>query len=100
WGAVTAEKPAWGAATLALWLLGGVPYAATLEGGVPLQIGIVQPQTGAFDGRRASTADARASRLRDLVQRASADIVVTPEGAWPFDPGPPGSARRTAFDAA
>jgi len=51
-----------------------------------LRVAVVQPDTGAFDGRRESTADARTERLLRLVQEADSwapALIVTPESAWP-----------------
>ncbi len=51
-----------------------------------LRVAVVQPDTGAFDGRRESTADARTERLLRLVEEADSwapALIVTPESAWP-----------------
>jgi apolipoprotein N-acyltransferase len=85
------------------WLAAGAAWLVTGDD-VPADapvIAVVQPQIGAFDGRRASTADARAARLLAAIDEVGpVDVVVTPEGAWPFDPGDPGGAARRRFAAA
>lgn len=98
WGALAPRRPALAAALLGAWALGSLLPPGPAEGST--RIGVIQPQIGAFDGRRASTADLRASRLLhaiDSAGAAGADWIATPEGAWPFDPGQPESARRSAL---
>jgi apolipoprotein N-acyltransferase len=99
WAGLQATRPLWGVAFLAAWFGIGLLPAPWASDGEPLTVGVVQPNTGGFDGRRASTADARADRLLRLVRAASAraELVVTPEGAWPHDAGPDGSGRRRAL---
>lgn len=95
------QRPSAGIAALGLWLLSGALVAAGAAAETPrVRVGLVQPNTGSFDARRASTAAARASRLRqavDALAHQGVDLVVTPEGAWPFAPGEPGSSRRAAL---
>jgi apolipoprotein N-acyltransferase len=81
------------------WLLIGVAWVLAPEAPAStVRIGVVQPGTGAFDARRASTAPRRADRLVALIEGLGpADLIVTPEGAWPMDPGEPGSAARVRF---
>ncbi len=62
-----------------------------------VRVGLVQPEVGAFDGRRASfdpTRRARVLTLATTAAEAGATLVLTPESAWPDPPGPPDSARR------
>jgi apolipoprotein N-acyltransferase len=62
-----------------VWLDLPEPRAAT-------RVGIVQPDLGAFDARRASTADVRRARLLAHLRAAAeegADWLAAPEGAWP-----------------
>lgn len=83
---------------LAWCLLAARPSLAPDTG--RLTIGLVQPGVDAFDGRRPSQDAARRERVRALVDAAvasGAELVLTPEAAWPDDPGPPGSARRAAL---
>lgn len=89
------------AGTLALAAVGGAVLSLpTPQGPV---VGLVQPDIGAFDGSRASTADDRAARALAGVDAAVAEgatLVVLPETAWPFDPGDQPGSRREAFLAA
>jgi hypothetical protein len=56
--------------------------------GEPLRVGVVQPDTGAFDGRRGSTAEDRAARLAGHARAMpEARFVLTPEAAWPHRVG-------------
>ncbi|MFK7929217.1 MAG: apolipoprotein N-acyltransferase [Myxococcota bacterium] len=84
WAGLMASRPTWGLLGLVAWTgLGVVPRA---DDGPPLRVGLIQPNTGAMDGRRASTAPWREQRLMSLVEashQAGAQVVVTPEGAWP-----------------
>lgn len=71
---------------LALVLLGLLALQPSPTTTPRLRVAVVQPDTGAFDGRRESTADARTERLVRLVQEADAwapTLIVTPESAWP-----------------
>jgi apolipoprotein N-acyltransferase len=69
--------------------------------GAARQVGVVEPGTGAFEGRMASTAEARATRLLSgLSALPPVDFAVAPEGAWPFDPGGPDGGRRAALASA
>lgn len=80
WGTLS-PRPA--VVALGMWAL----ISPCLPTGGPASIvGVVQPGFGAYDGRRASTASARARKLVDAIPR-DADWVATPEGVWPFDPG-------------
>lgn len=66
------------------------------DDGEPLAVAIVQPNVGPLDGRRASTTDRRAAALIGALHRAGdagADLVATPEGAWPEPIGHDGAAR-------
>jgi apolipoprotein N-acyltransferase len=93
WGALAARRPALAAALLGGWALGSLLPTGPAEGST--RIGVIQPQIGAFDARRASTADVRAARLLDAIDAAGAagaDWIATPEGAWPHVlPGQTGS---------
>lgn len=84
-------------AAAAVWAVAGAVQLGLPERGGRVEIGLVQPDVGPLDARRASTDDARAARLLRLVAAAGGRVVLTPEGAWPHDPGPEGSARRRAF---
>lgn len=86
-GAASPSAP--GLLALGLWTLVAGQWIDQPEPHHTVRVGIVQPDVGAFDGRRTSTADARAERLVDLIQQAEqagATFVVTPESAWPHDP--------------
>lgn len=76
----------WRAALAGLALAVAAGRAAPPAADGALQVAIVQPNTGPMDGRRSSTAPARAAALAATVRAAHADVVVTPEGAWPLDP--------------
>ncbi|TVQ88817.1 MAG: hypothetical protein EA397_16610 [Deltaproteobacteria bacterium] len=81
----------------ALWIGGGLLAPRFLPAGDPVQVALIQPNTGPLDGRRASTAEDRADRLLAAIQAAGkkgATLVFTPEGAWPHDAGAAGSHRR------
>jgi apolipoprotein N-acyltransferase len=76
----------------------GLIWIAAPGGSTTSRVGVVQPGTGAFDARRASTADARSTKLLHLVDTLDdPDWVATPEGAWPHDPGGRAGARRQAL---
>ena len=87
-------------AVLAIVLLGGVASRPIDVQTAPHEhVAIVQPDFGAFDQRRGSTADARAARLVHLLA-AARGAAITPEGTWPFDPGDgPGHRRDVLRDA-
>jgi hypothetical protein len=82
-GRATYLRGAWAAGFLAcVVLLGQWP----VEDGEPIRVGVVQPDTGAFDGRRASTADARRDKLLGhlaALDAAGVAFSTTPESAWP-----------------
>lgn len=88
WSALAGARPLPGLLALALWAGVGLlpPF---LPAGSPLDVGLVQPNTGPYDARRASTAPARADKLLGLIdaaREAGAALVVTPETAWPYVP--------------
>lgn len=95
WAALQTTRPLWGLGALVAWFgIGALPMPWATDGDVAT-IAMIQPGTGAFEGRMASTVDARAAKVRTLVVDGSeADLTVTPEGAWPHDAGPAGSGRR------
>lgn len=83
--ALVGRRPALGFPLLVAWaLIGLIPWFSPRD--PALSIGIVQPNTGAFDARRSSTAQTREAHLIALVQEAhdaGVDTIVTPETAWP-----------------
>lgn len=100
WAGLQATRPAVGVCVLAGWLGLGLLPAPWVTDGTPLPVGLIQPNDGAFDARRGSSAEARADRIVRLVDAAAtagATLVVTPEASWPQDPGPAGSGRRQAL---
>ncbi len=110
WGAVLVGRAG---LTALLWMWRGSPWIAVYVAlgagwalaaprvGSPLRIGLVEAGIGALDGRRASTAPDREARLLAAVRALPpVDLVLTPEGAWPSDPGDAGGSRRRALRAA
>lgn len=84
WVGLVRTRPTWGLAVLVAWFAVGTSWWP--QPGEPLRVGLVQPNTGGFDGRRASTAIHREERLLRLIsaaQAGGAHVVLTPEGAWP-----------------
>lgn len=74
--------------TLSLSVAGAAIARGRATDGEPLPIGVVQPDTGAFDGRRGSTAEDRAARLAGhALAMPEARFVLTPEAAWPHRVG-------------
>lgn len=99
WAGLQVERPVLGALVLGVWV--GVGQLAVPDGGEPVQVGVVQPNTGAFEARRPSTREARREAVVDAVTEAveqGAELVVTPEGAWPdaLDPRRPSTERALA----
>ena len=93
------ERPRRAVVGLTLWIGIGVGWQRPPGGGRVVRVGVVQPNTGAFEGRQASSApelEARVLRLVRLV--AQSEVVVTPEGAWPTDPGDSDGHRRSVFE--
>ncbi|MCB9666469.1 MAG: apolipoprotein N-acyltransferase [Alphaproteobacteria bacterium] len=83
-------------ALLGVWAVQGLVWPEDPSGS-PVEVGLVQPDLDPLDARRASTAQARADRLRGLVREAGGSLVLTPESSWPFRPGAEGSHHRTAL---
>lgn len=102
WLALWAAPPRARFAGAAVWAIGAAGWTAWApRRGVPLPIAVVESGVGAFEGRRPSTAPERAERLLAALRRAPRSaLTVTAEGAWPVDPGDPGSERRARFTAA
>ena len=89
------DRPRIAVLALLVWLVAGAaqPWA---DDGAPIAVGLVQPNTGPLDGRRASTAERREDALIDAILAAGdrgAALVATPEGAWPDAIGPDGASR-------
>lgn len=110
WGAVLVGRTG---LTAMLWAWRGspwiLPYVAVGVGwavgaprlGEPVRLGVVEAGIGALDGRRASTAPDREARLLAAIRALPpVDVALTPEGAWPGDPGEPGGERRRQLEAA
>lgn len=97
------RRPLYGLLLTGVWITGALVALPDESEGIPLQIGLVQPNVGPLDGRRASTADLRAdallTALHHLGERDVA-LALTPEGAWPHDPGAAHSHRRDKLLAA
>ena len=114
-GAALADGFVWGLASLfvyaprlavpclGLWILGGQISLSWVDPGPSMTVAFVQPNTGAFDGRRSSSASDRATKLLSLSRGAAvagAQLVVTPESAWPHDAGEKDDHRRDRLTAA
>lgn len=97
--AAGALPPRAAAATLTAWITVGLALQAAPRGPATTPVALALPDVDPLDAARASTADARAARLRALVRQPAA-LVVTPETAWPLDPGRAGGAVAAAFHAA
>ncbi len=98
WGAVASTRPGWGLVLLGLW--GATVYlpgpAAT---GPTVRVGLVQPDVAVLDARIPSNAPALAERMERLLRSLAGgvDLIVAPEGAWPYDPGESEGVRRRRF---
>lgn len=97
-GALPTAPPRVAAGLAAGWLLVGAWWvSADLPADLP--VGVIQPNVGPLEGRTASTAEARAERLRALARLDEAALVVAPEGAWPL-PAAAGGTRGAALASA
>ncbi|MCB9672496.1 MAG: hypothetical protein H6736_08030 [Alphaproteobacteria bacterium] len=95
-GGLAGVRPVGAGALALLWAA-----TALLPGpgrvGDPVRVAVVQPDVHIVDARVPSHADRLADRLVGLVASVQADLVATPEGSWPHDPGEGPGTRRDAF---
>ncbi len=103
WPALTLHRLRWGLWSAVAMLGTGLAWQPAQNAGPSVRVGIVQPDTGALDGRRPSTAETRAAEVRALAEQArhaGAGWVLTTESAWPHDVGAgPGQRRRDLHEA-
>lgn len=82
---------------LGWWLVGAAIAMEPFTSDDTVRVGIVQPDLGAFEGRRSSADDDRVATFVRLAHEvADADLVVGPEDGWPYDLGRADRAAEAA----